>query len=69
MTPLETHFLLWACSALLAILAFVGALAVKALMKMASDINEIKISVKEQSAKHDGLEKRVEIVEHKLKLS
>lgn len=65
MSPTEIKFLLWFVSALLAILAFVGALGVNALVKMSRDINEIKSAVMVQSTKHDGLEKRVEHLEDK----
>lgn len=69
MTPTEIKFLLWILGGLLTVLAFIGVLAVNALIKMANDIGEIKVSVKEQSAKHEGLEKRIDIVEHKLRLA
>jgi hypothetical protein len=63
MTPLEFKFLVWAIGVLLGILAFVGALAVQQLMKMSSDINEIKTTLQVVSTKHEDLEKRVERVE------
>lgn len=63
MTPTEIKFILWGCGILLAILGFIGALAVNALIKMGKDINEIKITIKEIDTKHSGLEKRVERIE------
>lgn len=63
MTPTETSFLLWGCGALLAILAFIGALAVNQLMKMATDINQIKVVIGKIDTKHDELEKRVHRLE------
>ena len=59
MTPIELKFLIWACMALLSIIAFVGVLFVNAFLKMAKDINTIKTTIEVQSTKHDGLEKRV----------
>lgn len=66
MTPFEFKFLVWAIGVLLAILAFVGGLAVKQLMKMADDINSIKQTLSIVSQKHDDLEHRVERIEDKL---
>lgn len=63
MTPLEFKFLIWAIGTLLAILAFVGALSVKQLMKMSQDINDIKTTIQVVSTKHEDLEKRVDRVE------
>lgn len=62
----EVKFLLWGCGVLLAILGFIGALAVKSLMSMANDIGEIKIAIKEHEVRHDDLKRRVENIEHKL---
>lgn len=59
--------LLWVVPILLTILAFIGALAVNALVKMGNDIGEIKITIKEISIKHEGLEFRVSQLEEKLK--
>lgn len=58
--------LLWALPILLAVLGFIGALAVNALMNMSKDINEIKISLKEVSTKHENLEERIERLEDKI---
>jgi len=66
LTQNESSFLVWAAITLLSILAFVGAIGVKALLGMAKDINEIKTSIQVQSTKHDGLEKRVEHLEEKV---
>ena len=66
MTPTETTFLLWGCGVLLAILAFIGALAVKQLIKMANDINEIKTTIARVDEKHDALEERTEKLERKV---
>ena len=58
---------------LLTVLAFIGSLAVNALITMGKDVNQIKITIRETSIRHDGLEKshdelkeRVLIVEKKL---
>ena len=40
---------------LLAVLAFVGSLAVKQLMRMAKDIGEIKVFCSKIDSKHDAL--------------
>lgn len=55
--------LLWALPLLIAILGFIGALAVKALMKMSNDIGEIKNKLTEVATKHDELDRRVEKIE------
>ena len=55
--------LIYATPILLAVLGFIGALAVNALIKMAKDLTEIKIAVKEVATKHDEVEKRVERLE------
>ena len=55
MNPVETSFLLWGCGVLLAILSFIGALAVSQLMKMANDINQIKITIGRVDEKHTSL--------------
>lgn len=51
---------------LLTILAFIGGLAVNALMKMGKDLNRIKVTIEGMSKQHDGLEKRVSNLEHKI---
>jgi hypothetical protein len=65
MTPVETKFLIWACLALLSIIAFIGAIFINSFLKMAKDINEIKTEIKVAGTKHDSLEKRVEHLELK----
>lgn len=61
----QFDILLWLVSGLIAILSFIGALGVNALMKMSKDLNDIKTMVMVQDAKHDSLERRVEQLEHK----
>lgn len=51
---------------LLGVLAFIGSLAVNALIKMGKDINEIKVTVKEVMVKHDDLKERVEKIEERV---
>lgn len=63
MTNTEINFLLWGCGGLLAVLAFVGSIAVNQLMHMARDLNEIKIIMAKLDTKHDELEKRVHRLE------
>jgi hypothetical protein len=65
MTNTEVSFLLWGCGALLGILSFIGALAVKQLMHMATDINEIKITIAKVDTQHIELEKRVHRLERR----
>jgi len=55
----ETRFLIWACLTMFGGFCFIGALGVKALIKMGKDLTEIKISVKEVATKHDATESRV----------
>lgn len=61
----QFDILLWLVSGLIAILSFIGALGVNALMKMSIDLNDIKTMVMVQDVKHDSLERRVEQLEHK----
>lgn len=63
LTVNESSFLIWAVIGLISILGFIGALGVNALIKMGKDLNEIKISLKEVSTKHDELDRRVERLE------
>lgn len=58
--------LLTLVSGLIAVLSFIGALGVNALMKMSRDLNEIKTMVMVQNVKHDNLERRVENLESDL---
>jgi len=61
----QFDILLWLVSGLIAILSFIGALGVNALMKMSKDLNDIKTMVMVQDVKHDSLERRVEQLETK----
>lgn len=63
MNAVEIQFLVWACLALLSIIAFVGVLFINSFLGMAKDISVIKTTIQVQSTKHDGLEKRVEHLE------
>ena len=57
------EILIFGIPILLSILAFIGALAVNALIKMGKDLTAIKVTIERISTKHDGLEKRVDVVE------
>ena len=59
LTENETRFLIWAILAVLTALAFIGALVAKAIIKMGTDIGEIKLVVNTVATKHDETEKRV----------
>ena len=61
--PTIYRLLLWVLPFLLGILGFVGMLAVKALTKMANDVGEIKLSIREVAVKHEELDRRVERIE------
>lgn len=54
---------IWVMPILLGVLAFVGALGVKALIKMANDLSEIKTEVKVLVTKHDEHERRIDHLE------
>jgi hypothetical protein len=54
---------IWIMPILLGVLAFVGSLGVKALIKMSNDLNEIKTEVKVLVAKHDEHDRRIEHLE------
>ncbi len=53
----------WLLTILLGVLAFVGALGVKALMQMSKDLTEIKTEVKVLVSKHDEHDRRIERME------
>lgn len=55
--------LLWALPILLGILSFIGSLAVKSLMRLAHNVNEINEKLAVLITKHDSLEKRVDKIE------
>lgn len=55
--------LLWALPVLLGLLAFIGSLAVKSLMRLAHNVNEINEKLAVLIIKHDSLEKRVDRLE------
>lgn len=55
MTQTEVSFILWGCGILLGILSFVGIIAVNQLMKMAFDLNQIKVIIGKIDTKHDAL--------------
>ncbi len=63
MTQIEVKFLIWACLALLSVIAFVGVIFINAFLKMAKDINSIKTTIAVQAEKHNDLEKRVNRLE------
>lgn len=56
--------LIWALPLLLSLLAFIGALAVKSLISLANNVNEINLKLAVVIAKHDSLEKRVDDIEN-----
>lgn len=66
MTSIELKFYFALLGTMMAVIAFIGGLGVKALMRMSRDLNDIKTMVSVQSAKHDSLEKRVETLEDEL---
>lgn len=47
----------------MAVLGFIGALAVKALMRMSRDIGDIKTTLATEVAKREAIEKRIERIE------
>lgn len=51
--------LMWLMPILLTVLGFIGALGVKALIKMSNDLHEIKSEVKVLVAKHDEHDRRI----------
>lgn len=59
MSITEQSFLIWACLALLTIISFVGIIFVNSFLKMAKDINDIKLNVSLQVSKHQDLKRRV----------
>lgn len=57
--------LLWSMPVLLAILGFVGALAVNQLMKLSDSVNQIQITIGRIAADHDNLKDRVNKLEQR----
>jgi len=64
LTENETRFLIWSILAILSILAFIGGLVAKAIIKMGNDIGEIKVAVNTVATKHDEAEKRITRLEN-----
>ena len=60
LTETEIKFVFWGIGILLAVLAFIGVLAVNALMQLSRDVNEIKTSFASLNAQHDGHEKQID---------
>ena len=58
----------WVVPIMLAALAFVGALGVKALIKMANDLSEIKGEVKVLVTKHDEHDRRISRLEEHVEI-
>lgn len=63
MTPIELKVLLYLFGMLLAILGFIGALAVHALIRMSKDITEIKTALKLGEYKFNDHEERIDNLE------
>lgn len=60
------QILIWTVPILLAVLGFIGALGVNALISMSKDLNEIKINLNTVATKHQALEERVDRIEEKV---
>jgi cell division protein FtsL len=60
------EILIWLMPILLAIIAFIGALAVKQFIAMNNNLNELNTKVAVMITKHDNLESRVEELEDKI---
>ena len=72
MTQYEINFLLYVLVGLITVLSFIGALCVKQLISMATDINQIKISMErvvttqeDHEKNHKSLSKRVDRLEER----
>lgn len=65
LTENETTFLLWSAGAMLSVIAVGCTMIAKSMFGIAKDINEIKQTVVRLETRHDGLEKRVELLEKK----
>lgn len=69
MNPIDEtiyRILLYLIPILLGMLAFIGALMVKQLMKLSDSVGEIKVTISAIAAKHDNLEKRVDKLENNI---
>lgn len=65
-SPIEFKALLWFVATLLSIIAFVGVVFVNYFIKLVKDVGEIKTELGIANEKHDGLERRVSVVEKKV---
>lgn len=63
MTPNEQQAIIWACLALLSVIAFIGAIFIKYFMGMAKDVSAIKTQMAVNAANHEYLERRVSYLE------
>lgn len=59
--------LLWLLPLMLSVLAFIGALGVRALIQMSKDLSDIKTNLNVAAAKHEALEERVDRLEERRK--
>jgi len=62
---IERKFLMWFVGILLSILAFIGAIGVRAIMDMNRAIQRIEIRLVESDGSKKNLEYRVELLERK----
>lgn len=65
-SPIEFKALLWFVATLLSVIAFVGIIFVNYFIKLVKDVGEIKTELGIANEKHDGLERRVSVVEKKV---
>lgn len=64
--PVIYKLLLWIIPVAFGLLAFVGALGVKAIITMGVNLNDIKVIVARVASKNDGLDHRVHTLEKKV---
>lgn len=60
---IDNNILIWFIGILLTVLAFIGSIGVHALLKMARDINEIKVTVMQVHTVQESHERRIDNLE------
>jgi hypothetical protein len=66
MNEIETNFVFWFIGILLAVIAFVGALGVNALIKIAASVNKMEKDLSVLTNDHSNLKEEVREVKHRV---
>ena len=66
MSDIEIRFVFWFIGALIAVIAFVGALGVNALMRIANSVNSMEADLKVLTNDHTNLKEEVKEVRRRV---